>query len=93
MVLQRAVFERDKYQCQYCGKVARWKTSNGAGIIQLSEKKPTYYNCGVFGRHDHKSFEIDHVIPISRGGKNVLKNLKLACRCCNRTKGDRVFNG
>lgn len=31
---------------------------------------------------------IDHVIPISRGGKNTRENLVLACHFCNKRKGD-----
>jgi hypothetical protein len=31
----------------------------------------------------------DHVIPVSLGGSNEDSNLRLACRSCNSTKGDR----
>lgn len=31
-------------------------------------------------------FEIDHVVPISRGGGNAPENLAVACRPCNRSK-------
>lgn len=31
-------------------------------------------------------FEIEHVIPVSRGGSNDLENLVWACRPCNRLK-------
>ena len=34
-------------------------------------------------------FEIDHVVPQSRGGADHLDNLQLLCGHCNRTKGDR----
>lgn len=32
----------------------------------------------------------DHVIPISRGGHNILENVVPACRPCNSRKGNRV---
>ena len=32
-------------------------------------------------------FEIDHIIPIARGGQNVPNNLRVLCRSCNRRKG------
>jgi 5-methylcytosine-specific restriction endonuclease McrA len=35
--------------------------------------------------------EMDHVIPISRGGLHVLANLRPACRSCNAAKGARRF--
>ena len=34
-------------------------------------------------------FEVDHVIPQSRGGTDHLENLQLLCPSCNRIKGDR----
>lgn len=32
-------------------------------------------------------FEIDHVIPVCRGGSNNLDNLAVSCCHCNRSKG------
>jgi len=31
-------------------------------------------------------FEIDHIIPLSKGGKTTIKNLALSCRSCNRKR-------
>jgi 5-methylcytosine-specific restriction endonuclease McrA len=31
-------------------------------------------------------FEVDHVMPLARGGSNDRKNLQLLCRSCNRRK-------
>ena len=36
-----------------------------------------------------KVFEVDHMIPQSRGGHDHLDNLQLLCSHCNRIKGDR----
>lgn len=35
-------------------------------------------------------FEIDHVLPIARGGTHEVENLVVACRPCNRSKKDRT---
>lgn len=32
---------------------------------------------------------LDHRVPRSRGGKNALSNLVVACHFCNQEKGDR----
>lgn len=32
-------------------------------------------------------FELDHVIPVSKGGSNKDENLVLSCQHCNRSKG------
>lgn len=34
-------------------------------------------------------FEVDHIIPLARGGTDHIDNLQLLCAHCNRTKGDR----
>lgn len=34
-------------------------------------------------------YEIDHWIPLSKGGSNWPENLRLLCQFCNRSKGDR----
>lgn len=34
--------------------------------------------------------EVDHYIPISKGGTNDLSNLKTSCRRCNRQKKDKL---
>lgn len=35
---------------------------------------------------------IDHVVPLSRGGKHELSNLVLACRACNSSKGSKLLS-
>jgi len=37
----------------------------------------------------YKIFEVDHVIPQSRGGTDHIENLQLLCPSCNRIKGNR----
>ena len=44
--------------------------------------------CGACG--PDIELEIDHIIPVSRGGTDELSNLKTACWDCNRGKGDSV---
>src|SRR5260370_9212240 len=33
-------------------------------------------------------FEVDHILPRSRGGSNRISHLCLACHACNQQKGD-----
>lgn len=47
------------------------------------------YVCRYCGRRS-QTLEIDHVIPVSKGGKATMNNLVTACRHCNRKKGGRT---
>ncbi|MGZ2484310.1 hypothetical protein ACVITL_002833 [Rhizobium pisi] len=45
--------------------------------------------CAYCGTEDGP-FDIDHIFPKSRGGKNTSSNLTVACSSCNRSKGART---
>lgn len=54
----RALFQRDNYQCLYCGHF-----------------------------FDHQNLTRDHILPRSKGGRDVWQNVVSACRRCNQHKG------
>ena len=42
-------------------------------------------------RSNHgKTWQVDHIFPVSRGGTDDLKNLAVACKRCNKSKGAGV---
>ena len=51
--------------------------------------------CYLTGRNidfnDTKSFEIDHIIPVSKGGSNELSNAEIACKDANQSKGSMLL--
>lgn len=57
-------------------------------VIARANGRCHYCNCPV-RRGD---FEIDHVIPVSRGGRSRLSNLVAACYTCNRSKRDMLLS-
>ena len=50
------------------------------------------YTCQVCGKYmpDEVGLHIDHIIPVSRGGKTVESNLQVLCSKCNGHKSNRV---
>jgi hypothetical protein len=46
------------------------------------------YECVYCGNSERSKLTIDHVIPQSKGGKNVWDNVVTACRSCNLQKAD-----
>ena len=48
--------------------------------------------CGVsLSVEPHLLLEVDHIIPVSRGGLSVPDNLQTLCWKCNRSKGAKVL--
>lgn len=45
--------------------------------------------CGMTSPHK-KDFQVDHIMPMSKGGKTERENLQLLCRRCNGLKSDHV---
>ena len=63
-------------------------------ILYRSQEGRCAGNCGPDkqGRKlDLDLFEVDHIVPRSRGGADVDDNLQLLCPTCNRRKGSRTM--
>lgn len=67
-------------------RVERGKVSNQLRF-QIYERDG--YRCKQCGRTEDEvgGLEIDHIRPISQGGKSELHNLQTLCRDCNKEKG------
>lgn len=50
------------------------------------------YTCQICGKYmpDGVGLHVDHIIPISKGGKTVPSNLQVLCSKCNGRKSDKV---
>lgn len=50
------------------------------------------YTCQKCGKYmpDGVGLQIDHIIPVSKGGKTVLSNLQVLCSKCNGSKSNKV---
>ena len=54
----------------------------------LKRDRFTCMSCGA--RAPDVELEVDHIIPVSRGGTDDEKNLTTKCLSCNRGKGDTI---
>ncbi|MBO4983778.1 MAG: HNH endonuclease [Clostridia bacterium] len=46
--------------------------------------------CGI--SQEYANLEIDHIVPIAKGGKSTYNNLQTLCHRCNVAKGDSIAN-
>ena len=86
------------------GKSSRRARARGAGVVEridpvfiLSRDGWRCYVCGcktprrLRGTTEQNAPEVDHVIPLARGGAHNERNLKCICRQCNQQKSDRML--
>lgn len=61
------------------------------GAFEKSKNAAGEYQCACCGTTgcSRVLFQVDHIIPINKGGKSVPENLQILCRKCNGAKGDK----
>ena len=74
---------------------ATWKRVRGQAIYRAKRSGLTHCpDCNVELDYDvgltPASAEVDHVIPHSRGGSDSHDNVRVCCRLCNQSKGNRA---
>ena len=69
--------KKEKKKAQELRSSMWWKNRIGEGICHYCNNKFTV-----------KELTMDHVIPISKGGKSTRKNVVPCCKACNNQKKD-----
>ena len=67
--------DREKTKAQRLRKTQWWKNKIAAGICHYCQKKFT-----------PKELTMDHIVPLSRGGKSNKGNVVPCCKKCNNRK-------
>jgi 5-methylcytosine-specific restriction endonuclease McrA len=68
-------------------KVPRQEVKFSRGNIYLRDRNRCQY-CGK--KFSTSELSLDHVVPVSRGGKSTWENVVCACLKCNVRKGNRL---
>ena len=70
-------------------KAVRSQVTNS---VRYQVMKRDHFKCVLCGRRaeDGVILEIDHIIPVSKGGTSDLSNLRTLCKECNRGKGAKI---
>jgi 5-methylcytosine-specific restriction endonuclease McrA len=67
---------------------------NAEGMHTLNDIKAQYKaqkgKCYYCKKRVGDTYEVDHVVPISRGGSDGPENIVIACFACNRAKHDKL---
>ena len=70
-------------------RVERGKVSNKMRFSIYERDGYRCRRCNISERY--ATLEIDHIIPISKGGKSTYENLQTLCHKCNYEKGNRRY--
>ena len=69
-----------------------YRRKNSEGILTFEEEKYIYARFPICPYcNTSKSDTLDHVIPLSKGGKNDTSNVVAVCRSCNSKKHDKML--
>lgn len=80
-------YYRDREIWDALCRVERGKISNKIRFSIYARDGYRCQRCGISQRY--AALEIDHIIPISKGGKSTYDNLQTLCHKCNMEKGDK----
>lgn len=62
--------------------------------IRYNVLKKDNYRCQICGStiKDGVKLHVDHIIPLSEGGKTIMSNLQTLCERCNLGKSNKIEN-
>ena len=81
-------YYRDREIWDAICRVERGRVSNKMRFSIYARDGYRCRKCGISQRY--ATLEIDHIIPIAKGGKSTYDNLQTLCHRCNVEKGDKL---
>lgn len=72
--------------------ICRVERGNVSNKMRFSVYARDGYRCRICGiSQRYAALEIDHIIPIAKGGKSTYDNLQTLCHRCNVEKSDKIY--
>ena len=70
---------------------AKYQRSQVTETVRYNVMRRDGFRCTICGRDasDGVKLHVDHIIPVSKGGKSTMDNLRTLCEECNRGKRDK----
>lgn len=84
---RRGTFFLDNNIWESICRVERGKVSNR---MRFAIYQRDHYRCQKCGRQTN-DLEVDHIVPIAKGGKSTYDNLQTLCHRCNSAKGSNLY--
>lgn len=93
---RRAKFEIERQHNRFLSHFGKIELRNAASAHTSNPK----VRAAVFEKYGNiclacgsaENIQIDHVLPVSKGGLNVIENYQPLCRSCNAKKSDKVID-
>ena len=83
---------KNEIRCPFCGT----KASHFRLVQDIAQTNATNYYFHLYGFSKTKNktvympFNIDHILPKSKGGQNIISNFQATCHTCNFNKGAAI---
>lgn len=95
IILRRAKTKEGKMRAAVAGSKRRAAKRNAEGFhtsddvdLQYRSQKGKCWHCG---KDLNGKYEVDHLVPLDKGGTNWPNNIVCSCRKCNRSKGAKLL--
>lgn len=79
---EKMAADRAKRRARLAAAAGTYDANDVAAIYALQKGK-----CAYCRKKSGKTYHVDHIIPLSRGGTNDRKNIQITCAKCNGSKG------
>ena len=70
------IYVKNNFTCVYCG---------------LFFEKPNNWDRKSAIHNGYMFLEIDHIIPLSKGGSDLIENKQCLCQKCNNAKSNKIM--